>query len=324
MRDKYTNRELYNWMVGQISGVYFQSYQLAYDVARRAERAFRHELGLRDSSFIQFGYWDNLKKGLLAGERLHHDLKRMEVAYLEQNAREYELTKHVSLAQLDPMALVRFSQTGECFVSVPEAAFDLDHAGHYMRRIKSVGVSIPCVTGPYTGVHCTLTLLKSSVRHSNTLASGKYGATSEDDPRFTDSVGAIQSIVTSSAQGDAGLFEANLRDERYLPFEGAGAISDWRLELPEEFRQFDYDTISDVVLHVRYTAREGGSLLKQRATSELETAINEVALAEGERGLANLFSARHEFPDEWHRFLHATGEQELELLSGWPLPLCLP
>ena len=107
MRDKFTNRELYDWMVGQISGVYFQSYQLAYDVAKRAERAYRHELGLRDSSFIQFGYWDSLKKGLLAGERLHHDLKRMEVAYLDQNKREYEITKHVSLALLDPVALVQ-------------------------------------------------------------------------------------------------------------------------------------------------------------------------------------------------------------------------
>jgi hypothetical protein len=35
------------------------------------------ELG-DDTNFIQFGYWDNLKKGLLAGERLAHDLKRMD------------------------------------------------------------------------------------------------------------------------------------------------------------------------------------------------------------------------------------------------------
>ena len=63
MRDKYTNQELYGWMVGQISAIYFQSYQLAYDVAKRAERAFRYELGLKDSSFIQFGYWDSLQEG---------------------------------------------------------------------------------------------------------------------------------------------------------------------------------------------------------------------------------------------------------------------
>jgi len=44
------------------SGVYFQSYKLAYDLAKRAERRFRFELGLQDSSYINFGYWDSLKR----------------------------------------------------------------------------------------------------------------------------------------------------------------------------------------------------------------------------------------------------------------------
>ena len=39
-------------------------------LAKRAERAYRFELGLKNSSFIDFGYWDSLKKGLLSGERL--------------------------------------------------------------------------------------------------------------------------------------------------------------------------------------------------------------------------------------------------------------
>jgi hypothetical protein len=37
MRSKYTNEELYQWQVGQISGVYFQSYTLAYNLAKRPE-----------------------------------------------------------------------------------------------------------------------------------------------------------------------------------------------------------------------------------------------------------------------------------------------
>ena len=37
-----------------------------------------------------------------------------------------------------------------------EVLFDLDYPGHYLRRLKSVGLTIPCVTGPYTGVSCTL------------------------------------------------------------------------------------------------------------------------------------------------------------------------
>ena len=315
MRDKFTNEQLYNWMVSQISTVYFQSYQMAYDLAKRVERTFRHELGMSDSSFIQFGYWDSLKKGLLAGEKLHYDLKRMDVSYLEHNRREYEITKHVSMAMLDPVALMNLKQRGECFVNLPEAIFDLDDPGHYMRRIKSAGLTIPCVTGPYTGVNCTLTLLRNSIRKDATLSNEKYGRLEDqEDPRFVDDLVVTQSIVTSSGQSDSGLFEVNLRDERYLPFEGAGAISEWRVQLPDRFRQFDYDTISDVILHLRYTAREGGQSLGDQAVRELQEGIlNNLDLGGGRSGLFRAFSARHEFPGEWSRFLTPTGDQTLEL-----------
>ena len=66
MQSKFTNQELYDWMITQMSTLYFQSYQLAFDVAKRAERCFRYELGLSNSNYIQFGYWDSLKKGLLS------------------------------------------------------------------------------------------------------------------------------------------------------------------------------------------------------------------------------------------------------------------
>ena len=41
-----------------------------------------------------------------------------------------------------------------------------------------------------------------------------------------------------------------------MPFEGAGAISSWELSLPKNFRQFDYQTINDVILHISYTAEQ--------------------------------------------------------------------
>ncbi|CUQ67091.1 Tc toxin subunit A-related protein [Candidatus Nitrospira inopinata] len=297
MREKFTNQELYNWMVSQVSGLYFQGYQMAYELAKRAERALRHELALLDANFITFGHWDNLKKGLLAGEKLHHDLKRMEVAYLERNRREYELTKHVSLAQLDPLALLQLKQTGECEFAIPEMLFDFDHPGHYMRRIKTVGLTIPCVVGPYISVGAKLTLTRSRFRTSADIAAG-YAYGGPDDDRFTHDPIGIQSIATSTAQRDAGLFELNFGDDRYLPFEGAGAVSEWHLELPGEHRQFDYHTISDVILHVRYTAREGGDSLRDAAVAQITRFIEDGRAA----GSVRLFSVRHEFPGEWHRF----------------------
>ena len=34
MHSKYTRQELYDWMIGRISSVYFKAYQLAFDVVR--------------------------------------------------------------------------------------------------------------------------------------------------------------------------------------------------------------------------------------------------------------------------------------------------
>jgi hypothetical protein len=216
----------------------------------------------------------------------------------------------VSLRQLDPTALLKLRVTGECTVTIPEWLFDRDCPGHYMRRIKTVSVSIPSVVGPYTSVNCTLTLQRSTIRTSPLLANGTYARdTTRQDDRFADHFGSLESIVTSGGSNDAGLFEANLHDERFLPFEGAGAISTWSLALPSQLRAFDYRTISDVILHVRYTARDAGPQLAQQATKELVDALNDA----GSAGLALLLSLKHDFPSEWIAFVNGTGDLAIPL-----------
>jgi hypothetical protein len=309
LRGKYTSQDLYQWMIGQVSGVYFQSYQLAYDLAKRAELCLQHELGLAygATSFVRFGYWDSLRKGLLAGESLTRDLKRLDAAYLDGNIREYELTKHVSLASLAPEQLIALKETGTCQFDVPEWLFDLDTPGHYMRRIRMANVTIPCVIGPYTTIHCRAQLVKSAYRQNATLLPGTHGydRLAADDPgapdgRFIDDRKVLEAMVTSTAQNDAGLFEPSLRDERYLPFEGAGAISTWRLDLSRQFRTLDYDSITDVILHLRYTARDGGQALSDAAEASTAQLLADAA----RHPLSRLFSLRHEFPTEWNRFVN--------------------
>ncbi|MEO3761875.1 neuraminidase-like domain-containing protein [Streptomyces sp. B5E4] len=308
LKGKFTSTELYDWLAGQLSTTYFQAYQLAYDVAKRAERSWRHELGVADSDFITFGYWDSLHKGLLAGDRLAADLSRMDAAYLEADAREFELTKRISLAQFDPAALLRLKETGRCYVSLPEALFDVDGPGHYQRRIKSVALTVPCVAGPYTSVSLTARLLRSSVRIDPRISDGQpYGRDKAADPRFRDHTGPVQSVVTSTGQDDAGLFETNLHDQRYLPFEGEGVISEWQLELPAKFRQFDYASVTDVVLHARYTARDGGPTLAEAAEEDLRDGLTRWVHAGGGKGLFRAFSGRREFADRWARFLEPAG-----------------
>jgi hypothetical protein len=309
---KYTNQELYQWMEGQVRTIYRQAYQLAYDMARKAEKAYRFEKGETNTDFIKLAYWNGQRDGLLAGEQLSLAIRQMETAYQDKNKRDYEITKHISLAQIDPYALISLKETGTCELQLPEELFDLDFPGHYMRRIKSMSVSIPCIAGPYTSVSATLTLLHDKTR-IKPLTGTQYGDDGEGtDDRFVNKFGMLQSIATSNAQNDSGLFELNFRDERYLPFEGAGAVSRWRLELPAEFRQFDYDTIPDVIFHMQYTAREGGGMLKQAAIDNL----NDYVESAEENGLMRLFNLRHEFSTEWYRLQHPENDSAVLSIKG--------
>ena len=175
-----------------------------------------------------------------------------------------------------------------------------------MRRIKSVGVSVPSVLGTYASLNCTLALQSSTVRvSSQLLADGGYARdTSQADDRFVDYFGSTDTIVTSGGSNDSGMFETNLRDERFLPFEGAGAISTWNLSLPGQLRSFDYTTISDVILHIRYTARQGGDQLAAQASSELTTMLDKA----GQASQALLFCLRYDFPTQWSAFVNGTGD----------------
>jgi Tc toxin complex TcA C-terminal TcB-binding domain len=295
LRDKYTNAQLYDWMVSQLATVHWSAYQMALDLARRAERASQRELGTRPTNLIRNDYWNALRAGLLAGERLHQDIKRLEIAHVDQNRREHELIKHVSLSRLNPVELNKLKTTGVCDVKIPEWLFDMDMPGHYMRRIKTVSVSIPCVVGPYASVNCKLTLLKNVIRHSPS-SDGTYPMRPTGDAdRFSVNFGASESIVTSTGRDDSGLFETALRDERYLPFESAGAISDWRVEIPGKPRQFDFDTINDVILHIRYTARDGGEDLRDAALEQFaaQSPIRHTSFPQF------LLSTRSDFANDW-------------------------
>jgi hypothetical protein len=301
LQEKFANEELYLWMQGEISRLYYEYYRFAFDTARKAERTMKQELmrsELDAQDFVKFNYWDGGRKGLLSGEALYLDVKRMEMAYHENNRRELELTKHISLRQLRPLALLTLKATGSCTVNIPEWLYDRDCPGHYMRRIKSVALSIPSVTGPYTSVSCALSLLRSSLRKSPLMKDGEYARQGSEDDRFVNYAGSAQSIVTSSASNDSGMFETNLRDERFLPFEGAGAESVWKLDLPnpQDYPAFDYMTISDVILHIRYTARQGVD------GARVKTALDDLFQQASQSNLALLFSLRHDFPTEWSAF----------------------
>lgn len=301
VRDKFTGAALYEWMSAQLAAVYFSAYDLATAVARKAERAFQFELGRPDARFVEPGGWDGLHEGLLAGERLARDLHRMEIAHVDQRDRELQLRRHVSLALHDPAGLIALKTTGHCTVTLPETLFDADYPGHYFRRLRRVAISIPCVVGPFSPINCTLTLLDDAVRIEPRI--------DEEDPSLLRRSGApIDSIVTSSGQLDGAMIDLVPVDQ-LQPFEGAGAVSRWRIELPPDTNDFDLGELNDVVLRLDYTARDGGEQLRQGARARLEE-LRTSLTAEGgaplsPRPLRQLFSLKHQLPNEWRAFLAA-------------------
>jgi hypothetical protein len=303
LQTKFTSAAFYSWMQSGLSGLYYQYYRFACDTARRAEATVKQELmrpELDQTQFIQFNYWDAGHQGLLSGEALYLNIKQLEMAYYDNNTRELEMTRHISLRQLDPVALLTLRITGSCTVTIPEWLYDRDCPGHYMRRVKSVALSVPCIVGPYTPVNCTLSLQSSTVRTSPLLANGAYARTSQDDARFTDYFGCTDVIVTSGGANDSGMFETNLHEERFLPFEGQGACGVWNLSLASQVRSIDYSTISDVILHIRYTARPAGDPLASLAVKELVEMLDTA----GQSSQALMFCLRYDFPTEWSAFVN--------------------
>ena len=302
LRDRFTATELYLFLQQETAALHRQMYELARRAAHEAMRSFRFELPHAGQWFLPEEDWDNLHAGLLAGERLDFALRRMEKAYLDENRRELEITKHISLRLDFPVAYLQLRTTGYCEIAIPEWMFDVDYPGLYLRKFRSLQATVPIVASPLTGVHCRLTMLSSATRVSpevrppaqHCCRDGRDHsgyAPCADDPRVVREYAARESIATSSGQNDSGLFELNFRDERYLPFEYRGVVSRWRIELPPENNYFDPDTLTDLVLHVNYTAREGGEALRDAAARDARGRLPGDGL--------RLFDVRHDFPDAW-------------------------
>jgi hypothetical protein len=69
-------------------------------------------------------------------------------------------------------------------------------------------------------------------------------------------------------------------------------------------------------MHLKYTAGEGGDLLRNAASGEIMNRLEQAASA----GLVRLFSIRQEFPTDWAKFVGITLDQETKTAS---LPITL-
>jgi len=271
---RFTQSSLYNWLTGQLSALYYQAYDAVLSLCLSAQACWQYEMGDMTSTFIQTGAWNDSYHGLLVGETLALNLQQMESAWLTRNARRLELTKTVSLKQLDSEAFTSLVTDGVTQFSLNESLFDNDYPGHYLRQIKYVTVSLPALVGPYQDVRMTLTqsgsrtLLKADINGVNYLNDSTTGSASN----IITNLRASQQIAVSSGLNDSGMFILNFGDERYLPFEGTGAVSDWQLKFPNvksAEQQALLQSLNDVIIQVHYTALYGGSTFEQAVSGTL-------------------------------------------------------
>ena len=316
-RTKFTDEALYAWQANRLSATYFQTYTLALDLARMAQRALQYELRT-DTTFVNAGGWDDLRRGLTAGESLMLALDKLESAYVTGTTRSFEITKTISLASIDPVAFLAFIRTGEATFSFDEALFDADFPGHFRRRIKTLSVSIPALVGPYQNVHATLTQTASRVvlRPDPDAVRFLLGEdVSVGANTIEHNVRANQSITISLAQGDSGLFQVDLDDPLLLPFEQTGAVSNWQLSMPPASNPIDLSAIADVIFELSYTALDGGAGFRKEVAG-LDPLRR--------RQWTSTTQAARQDADAWHLFMTGavTGDrQTLSLrLTGLALP----
>jgi hypothetical protein len=324
LASRFTSGELYSWLAGRLAAVYFQSYTAALAAARAAELAYQYEQN-RTDSYIVYGYWDSLHRGLSAGQTLAYSLNQLKAAYQAADRRKLEIEKTISLAQLDPAQVLLLRAGQPASFAITESMLDLDFPGHYARQISSVSVSIPAVVGPYQNINATLTQTSSSVVLAPVSSVVSYlvarepaGLTAGDPPTgLRQNWLAEQSIAISRGREDNGMFNLDFAGDRYLPFEGTGAVSSWQLEIPPEHNRIDLSQLTDVVITLRYTALDGKREFRDETVQVLKK--NKVHY----RGKLYLDTAQS-FPGAWYAFRNPPPAPATQALTFDVQPGMLP
>ncbi|WP_122698421.1 neuraminidase-like domain-containing protein [Pseudomonas viridiflava] len=262
--NRFSRSQTYDWLNSKFAGFYHTAFTTAQSLCQAAEACWQYEMGNFTQTFVHPGAWNATYRGLGAGEELKMSLQQMYSQYMQHNRRDLEIRKTVSLQDLmakDPSSTINKTwadikssllSNGTCEFELTQKMFDDDYAGqnHYLRRIKTISVTLPAILGPYQDIRAVLKQTYSKVEMASTPGNAK------------DNLRVSQQIALSSSLEDNGMFQLNFQDERYLPFEYTGAISRWSLTFPNYADQEAMlKRLSNIILHVCYTARcEGGSL----------------------------------------------------------------
>ncbi|WP_223521489.1 neuraminidase-like domain-containing protein [Pseudomonas sp. GL-B-19] len=256
---RFTGLELFNWMAGRLSSLYYQLYDSALALCLTTKAALGREIGDSNAgSLFTAPMWNDLYQGLLAGESLQLELQKMENIYLRLDKRGLEIQKTISLnTQItradssksfsvflngalsgNPVVAaggvaIKTVNGDKLVIELDIAALDLDVAYDStgkVGRFKNIGVTLPALIGPYQDVEATLG-----------KGSGNY-------------------VALSRGLDDSGLFTVDFNDPKYLPFEGDSTttgtlvLTFFKAGTGQQQREL-VESLVDVIFHLRYTLK---------------------------------------------------------------------
>ncbi|MBN3863865.1 insecticidal toxin complex protein TcaB2 [Pseudomonas frederiksbergensis] len=287
LQTRATNRELFQWLIGQVQTLHFQAYDQAVALCLSAQSALRAQTCEFQAFNLDTNVWHDNRRGLTAGMALQAGLLRMRSDYLQRIERRQEILKTISLRQLfdDPatrqkgfdswtQAFGHLLDTGALEFQMIQLLFDRDYHDHYCRQILRIEITLPMLTNPFENVVAALIQIGSYIATQPSKASLDYLHGPGDEVAPADvliNLSAGQQISLSTGLDDAG--QVSLKpDEGFIaPFENTGAVSRWKIVFPWPVKQNPrLMSLTDIVVKVYYTAKVGDLAFSKKVQEWVE------------------------------------------------------
>ena len=306
---QFTNQELYEWMAGELVGIYRYFLQQATVLALTAQDQLAFERQEPPPALIRSDYWEppsdstavagtgtKDRRGLTGSARLLQDITQLDQHAFETDRRKLNLSQTFSLAQRTPLQFQLFRETGDLPFATPMQWFDEDFPGHYLRLIRRVSLTVVALIPPSQGIRATLT--NSGISRAVVAGDVFREVVLRRDP---------ETVALTSPLAATGVFDLDMQSEMLLPFESTGVDTTWQLQMPRAANPIDPDSFADVLITIEYTALHSDDYryqMVERFNRDLR------------RGGDRAFSLRQDFPDQWydlHNPLSPTGPRTVRL-----------
>lgn len=303
LTNKFTNVDLYAWMIEVLGGVYASVLQHATSTALMAQDQLAFERQQLPPGYIQSDYWETPtdsfavatvggnapdRRGLTGSARLLGDLIKLDQYAFETDRRKHNLTKTISVAQYFPAEFVEFKQTGVLTFATFMEWFDRDFPGHYLRLIKRVKTTVVALVPPTEGIRATLT--NSGI--SRVVIGGDIfqQVVNRRNP---------ESIIITSPRESTGVFEMQPESPMMNPFEGTGVDTLWEFRMLKSANPINYDSIVDILITIEYTSLDDFAYRTQ-ILRELPP-YNSAELP---------LSLKNDLPDLYYELMHPEEQEE--------------